>query len=177
MFLHELSTSNPAVKLVSPNVERDAALGVTWIAGPEGRRTLKLMGVADSENQPSSLEAETARVQGFLDAHDQYNWMINYGGRIIGTVWADLEPASHIKAPAVSIMLGDPQARGGGLGTAALAAVVAELQSRGHRTVYARHLTGNRASAAMLNKLGFQPHGAPYTDADGLHWQNCLTTV
>ena len=172
MFTTGLKTSNPAVALVKPDPERDAPLGVAWLAGAEGRRTLKLMGVADELNQESTIEQERARIQAFLDGEDQYNWMISYHGRIVGAVWVDLKPTKHIPAPTVSIMIGNPSARGHGVGKAALAAVIDYLGALGQPELHARHLLTNQASHALLTALKFTPNGPPYSDSDGLTWQN-----
>jgi RimJ/RimL family protein N-acetyltransferase len=172
MFLHDLPTQAPSIRLVKPDVDRDADLGVQWLAGDPGRETLRLMGVPDQDNQASSLELESARVQDFLDGPDQYNWMIQFNGDVVGAVWADLKPTDYIGAPAVSIMIGDPAARGKGVGQPAIEAVVALLSTKGAATIFARHLVGNTASARVLAKSGFRPLGQAYSDNDHLQWQN-----
>ncbi len=172
MFIRELSTADPSVKLVKPNAARDAALSVEWLADPTDRETLALMGVTDRSNQPSTLKQEQARIAGFLTGNDTYNWMIKVDASIVGAIWADLKPTTNINAPAISVMIGDLAVRGRGIGRLALAAVVSFLESEGHAIVYARHLVANHASAALLKRLGFQPAGPAYHDADGLTWQN-----
>jgi hypothetical protein len=81
-----LVTSDPLLRLVEPDIERDAALGVKWLAGNNGRNTLRLMGVNDADNKPSSLEKEKARVNGFITKQDQLNWMMEYDGKIVGSI-------------------------------------------------------------------------------------------
>jgi RimJ/RimL family protein N-acetyltransferase len=172
VFKTELQTSNPSVSLVAPDVDRDAALGVKWLDGDGGRQTLGLMGVEEEYNKPSSLEEEKERVQGFLENNNQFNWMINFNGEIVGAIWVDLESTEFINAPAVSLMIGDPEARGKGVGEAALKSVINFLREDGHDTILARHLTTNQASAGLLGKVGFQKDGNEYAGDDGFHWQN-----
>jgi RimJ/RimL family protein N-acetyltransferase len=177
MFKTELKTSNPSVCLVSPDVDRDSELGVKWLEGDQGRQTLGLMGVADEYNKPSSLGEEKDRVQGFLENTSQLNWMISADGKIIGAIWVDLEPTDYIEAPAVSLMIGDPDARGKGIGEAALTAVINFLRNDNHRTVFARHLVANAASAGLLKKVGFANDGQKYVGGDGFNWQNVRLTL
>jgi RimJ/RimL family protein N-acetyltransferase len=174
MFITELSTANPHVRLIKPDAHRDAPLSVAWLAGSEGRNTLKLMGVADHHNHTTSLDQETQRLRDFLETPNQYNWMISLDDHVIGSIWVDRRPTPHLQAPAVSIMLGDPAARGRGVGRTAMQAVIDFLHAENHHHIHSRHLTTNTASRSLLQTLHFQPDGLPYTDADGLHWQNLI---
>jgi RimJ/RimL family protein N-acetyltransferase len=172
MFVKEIETPDPNVRLVKPEVERDAQLGVDWLKGANGRQLLKLMGVATKDNKESTLEDEIARIRGFLMKKDQINWMISLEGKIIGSVWADLDATEYIGAPAVSIMLGDPESRGQGIGKVAAGSVVNFLTASDYPRVYGRYLVDNKASRAMLTGLRFVLDGLPYSDEDGLEWQN-----
>lgn len=175
MFVSKLLTANKQVTLVKPNVKRDAPLGVEWLKGDAGRETLRLMGVSDADNKASNFKKEKKRIQEFIDKQNQYNWMIKYKTKVVGTVWAELEPTEHLGAPAVHIMIGDPEVRGKGVGTAALQAVTEWLQTeKNYKIVYSRHLTSNAAPARINQKLGFKPQGAAYTDSDGLEFQNVV---
>lgn len=171
MFIRALTTANPAVRLVQPDVERDAALGVRWLADPHGRDTLRLMGVMEQNNRASTLEQEQHRVRQFLENTAQFNWMIELDGRVVGAIWVD-RPTTRQPVPMVSFMIGDPAARGHGVGRAALRAVVEFLAAEGFPRVTARHIVGNAASAALLRNQGFRPIGSPAIDPeDGLTWQ------
>ena len=175
MFIKRLSSTDSAVKLIKTNVVRDTPLGAYWMADPHGRYTLRMMGVPDEDNRATTLAEETQRMRSFLEGNDQYNWMIEMDGRVIGTIWVDLKPAHGQLAPSLSIMLGDPTVRGGGLGYSASLAVIEYLQSIGHTHVYSRHLTENRASEKLLQKLHFINDLEPYVDnEDGLNWQNVV---
>lgn len=174
MFVHEMGTPNPRVRLVKPDVARDAALGVEWLNGEEGRKTLRLMGVPDARNQASTFEKERERVQDFLDRTDQRNWMIELDDQIVGSVWIDLKPTPTMPAPSVHIMIGDPAARGQGAGSAAFRAALDWLRTNEalYPLVYSRHLAHNDPSGALLTKNNFIDLGEPYKDQDGLEWQN-----
>lgn len=169
-----MQTSNPDVSLVQPEIERDAALGVQWLQGNLGRNTLSLMGVSDKDNRPTSLEYERQRVKDFIEKEDQLNWMVEYQGRVVGSVWADLQQVGNVPAPAIHIMIGDPDVRGKGVGFAATSKVTEHLEGQGFKSVYSRHLTKNSGASGLLQSLGFTNFGEPYTDDDGLEWQNVV---
>jgi RimJ/RimL family protein N-acetyltransferase len=172
----QLETKNPHVHLVEPDVERDAVLGVTWLEGEMGRRTLTLMGVADKDNKPTSLVEERERVNGFITKPDELNWMIAYDGKVVGTIWVDLEASEHVRGPSVHIMIGDPDMRGKGVGSTSMRSVMDYLHSQGTDTIYSRHIVENPGSINLLKDLGFTEDGQPYPDKDGLHWQNVSYT-
>jgi len=171
--VYAIPTTNPAVRLLIPSVERDATVAAGWLEGPEGRDTLRLMGNTDADNQPSSPECEADRIRDFIIATDQLTWAIRYQNQTVGCIWVDYEPTQHVPAPAVHIMLGDPAARGKGVGLAALQAVIGVLQRSGkYQHLYSRHLTANPGAAKLLAKAGFTDLDAEYADQDDLRWQN-----
>lgn len=137
-----------------------------------GRETLRLMGVADKDNTPTTLEQEKARVQSFIDRKDQLNWMIELEGQVVGAVWADLQQNGSLPAPGVHIMIGDPAVRGRGVGFATFAVVIDHLKSLGYSQVFTRHLSSNTTAEILATKNGFENIGEAYTDEDGLIWQN-----
>lgn len=178
MFIKQLSPTDLAILLIKPDVQRDALLGVYWMADPHGRYTLKMMGVPDDRNCASILAEEVQRMNKFLEDDNQYNWMIQLDGRVIGTIWVDLLPTHGQQAPAISIMLGDPSVRGGGIGYTSSLAVIEFLRSIGHTQLYSRHLTENHTSEKLLSKLNFINDGEPYIDSeDGLQWQNVVLAI
>lgn len=167
-----LETNNPNVHLVEPELERDAQLGVQWLHGDIGRNTLQLMGVSDEENKPTTLEQEKQRVAEFIEKPDQLNWMIEYEGKVVGSIWVDLEQKDSVPSPAIHIMIGDPSVRGKGIGFSATSKVVEYLEELGNKSIYSRHLTKNTGARSLLDTLGFKNAGEPYSDDDGLEWQN-----
>jgi RimJ/RimL family protein N-acetyltransferase len=109
----------------------------------------------------------------FLDREDQYYWMLELDGRVVGAIWVDLVAAHHLLASSISIMIGDPEARVKAVGSMAVRAVAQYLRHLEFERLYSRHLVENEASGSMLSKLGFALDGAPYVaDDDGLEWQN-----
>lgn len=178
MFVRALTTPNPALRLVMPVVTRDSALSVRWLSGSQGRDTLRMMGMPDDHIAPASLNEETARIASFVDRPDQYNWMIELDGSIVGAIWVDLRSSATLAAPAVSYMVGDPSARGKGVAGASLAAVTDFMSGEAFTTLHARALASNDASARVLFRAGFACAGEPYIDpGDGLFWQNFVVRV
>jgi GNAT superfamily N-acetyltransferase len=171
--LAELSTSMSELVLVRPNVERDAALGVKWLEGEEGRTTLLLMGNTDRENKPSTIAEEEQRVRGFITSEIQETWMILHDGAVVGAIWLDLEGTEYLAAPSIHIMIGHPDIRGKGFGFAAMEALIKNFEKRDHKEyLYSRHLLANEAVTKLFLKVGFIDHEGSYQDSDGLSWQN-----
>jgi RimJ/RimL family protein N-acetyltransferase len=173
MFARPLMVPDLPVRLVRPVVSRDSALSVRWLTGRQGRETLRMMGVPDDRIAPASLAEEAARIASFIDRTDQYNWMIELSGTIVGAIWVDLLPSAMLAAPAVSYLVGDLSARGKGVAGASLAVVTDFLSGEGFSAEHARALVTNDASARILLRAGFARAGDPYVDpGDGLFWQN-----
>jgi RimJ/RimL family protein N-acetyltransferase len=173
--MNTLNTQNIDINLVPPNIERDAPLGVDWLSGNTGRDTLKLMGVTDEYNKPSTLEEEKDRVKGFIDNTNQLNWMIQFKGNIVGSVWVDLKDSEYLPSPSVHIMIGDQSSRGNGVGTSSCKAVIEYLKNeKDYKKIYSRYLLLNSGSERLLTNLGFEKLGNIYADSDGLEWQNAL---
>ncbi len=169
-----LETNNPGLRLVEPDIERDAPLSTDWLKGDTGRNTLRLMGVADKDNVPSTLEQERERVNDFIENDNQLNWMISSENDVVGSVWVDLIPSEHLGSPSVHIIIGNPDARGKGIGLSTMTAVVDYLEKQGHKQIYSRYLTDNAASRNLFAKLGFHEAGKPYIDEDNLQFQNVV---
>lgn len=171
--MHNLDTKNSDVKLVIPNVKRDALISVGWLSSELGRQTLFLMGNAPQDIEPPTLKAEQQRIQDFINSTDQKTWMISYKNQIVGVVWADLKPTKYLPAPSVHIMIGDPGCRGQGVGKAAMGALIKYLQQDcTYDKIYSRHLVSNKAAAALLTHFGFVNLGEPYAEPNELKWQN-----
>jgi RimJ/RimL family protein N-acetyltransferase len=168
----QLQTINTNILLVEPDIERDAQLGQQWLEGELGRNTLKLMGVADKHNQATTLGQEKERVRDFIKNADQLNWMIQLDHKVVGSIWVDLKSKDKVPAPGLHIMIGDPIARSKGVGSASAMAVIDYLKQQAETAVYSRTLVNNTAAKKFLKSIGFVPEGEPYTDEDGLEWQN-----
>jgi RimJ/RimL family protein N-acetyltransferase len=175
----QLETKNPDVKLIEPNIERDAKLGVKWLNGKLGRATMRSMGNSEKtldKMLPTTVEQEAERVRGFIERDDQLNWMIESKGKVVGSVWVDLDGSEDVPGPSVHIMIGDPDMRGRGLGTSAVSAVLRYLEEQGNNTIYSRRLTTNEGADKLLKSFGFTELGEPYT-SDTREFQNLIRRV
>ena len=178
-FPTELNTDNEKIRLIAPDIERDSELSVNWLSGEIGKNTLILMGnvpgaIPDPrlESEEEKLERERKRVSEFLNDKAQLNWMIEFDGQVVGTVWVEKEPKDSVPSPSIHIMIGDPRVRGKSVGFTASSRVVKYLEKMGEETIYSRHLAKNTKAKDMLHRLGFKNKGEPYTDHDDLKWQN-----
>ncbi|MEM6997668.1 MAG: GNAT family N-acetyltransferase [Patescibacteria group bacterium] len=167
-----LDTSKPGVKLVEPDVERDADVSMHWLVGDLGVATLLAMGVPAKNISEPHIDNEVQRIKDFIANPDQLNWTILYEENPVGAVWVDLRPVDTVHAPAIHIMIGDLEVRGKGVGQASISAVAKHLQSLGHNIIYSRHLISNSGAAKLLQRIGFRNDGETYTDKDSLEWQN-----
>jgi L-amino acid N-acyltransferase YncA len=171
--LKQLSTDLAGLTLVRPNIDQDAHISVQWLEGPAGRDTLRLMGNTNEHNQPSTLEEEQDRLRDFVTATNQITWMLRYKGSTVGAVWISLDASKYLQAPSLHIMIGQPDVRGQGIGSAAMKALIQQLQfDASYEYVHSRYLKDNEASANLLRHAGFIEDGSPYQDDDGLSFQN-----
>lgn len=171
----QLPTHNLGTTLVPIDIERDAPHGVVWLEGNAGHETLRRMGVADANNHASTLEQERSRLQKIIADKNELAWMIQQDGQIVGIVEVHFDSFENIPGPNVAIMIGDSAFRGHGIGTEVIRAVQTYLyESQKVNKLFARHLTDNTASAAMLRGLGFIDSGPIYQDSNGLQWQNMV---
>lgn len=170
----QLETVDQLVRLIEPDVERDAALGVEWLNGELGRSTMVLMGNSEevvNEMIPTTQDREAGRVKEFLEREDQLNWMIEYNGKVVGSTWVDIEPTKNLLSPSVHIMIGDPDMRGKGVGLTTISAVLDYLKQAGHKTIYSRHIVSNDRADGLLKSLGFKDSGETYLE-NGVEFQN-----
>ena len=174
--MNNLETNLPGLLLLEPDSERDAPYAVKWLEGEAGKTTLKLMGNPESGINSTTLEAEKARLKDFNKLGregKQMTWMMQLNGVTIGAVWVVITDTDHLPAPALSVMIGDPAARGQGIGTHAVQALIAYMRTAtDYSSIYARHLVSNQASAHLLHSVGFTDFGPAYQDDDGLEFQN-----
>lgn len=171
-----LETHNPKVHLIEPVLERDAQLSLQWLHGDIGKNTLRLMGIPNEDNNPTTLKAEEQRVAKFITDPKQWNWMIEYDGKVVGSIWVDLAPKDSVPSPAIHLMIGDPSARGKGIGFSSTSKVIDHLKEQGNKSVYSRHLTKNSGAKSLLDTLGFQDKEEPYPDGS-LEWQNVVKHI
>ena len=160
------------LRLLPPDVERDAPLSVVWLNGPSGRETMRLMGNDPGHITDTTLEAQRRLVAEFATQPGHINWMIESQGQVVGSIWIDTQASRWIGAPALSFMIGDPMARGQGIAKAVAQPVIE--WARGHLpgALVARALTENILSQHIIASLDGMPDGEAYQDDHGLAWQN-----
>ena len=169
------------IQLLKPDVDRDAPFALGWFNGPEGRQTLLSMGNAENEIKEPTLEGEKDTIREFIDLeanNRQITRMISVGNKTIGAVWVELFENHSVKFPSIHIIIGNPEYRGKGIGSfvmkEAINYVVRELH---FKTIYSRHLVNNQVIMAITESLGFKPDGKPYSDDNGLVWQNIKLVI
>lgn len=164
------------IELVKPDPERDAPFAFDWFTSNYGEETLLLMGNSKSEIKPSTLESETDTLRTFLELeklNEQITWMIRHKNATIGAIWIELNSTSEIKAPSVSIMIGNKKYRGNGIGDIVMKKVIEYIKTELKTPeIFARHLLENTGSKNMLKSLNFVNDGEAYIDKNGLNWQN-----
>lgn len=146
------------LRLVEPRTKH-AAESLTWVSAPD---VVAYMG-ADFSNP--TLEGERKRIEEVLQNKDEYSWMIELRGNIIGNSAINNIKASTekfgVKAGNLVILIGDTHAWGKGIGTSVCRAILdwafneAEFEAMG-----ARALQENAACIRTLQKLGFQEIGS-----------------
>jgi len=171
-----MKTTRPDIQLLLPDVQRDAPFAHSWLSSPEGKDTLLSMGNTESEIVPSTLEGEAETLRNFIMLEKngkRITRMIIADGATIGAVWIELAERHGVLPPSVHIMIGDPNYRGKGIGRAVMRAAIAyAFEELDCAVVYSRHLVSNAAIGALNKSLGFADDGEPYTDDNGLVWQN-----
>ena len=134
------------------------------------------MGNAESEIQESTLEGEGATIREFLELEKtgkQITRMIINDNRTIGAVWIELFENHGIKPPSLHIMIGNPEYRGKGIGRFVMQTAINYIRDNlQYKTIYTRHLASNIPVSKLNESLGFEKDGVPYTDDNGLVWQN-----
>jgi len=172
----DIKTDIPNLILVAPNPKRDAPFALKWFTSEYGKETLLLMGNAESEIEPSTLESETATLQKFMDKEqnqEQLTWMIRDQDKTIGAVWIELVDTPEVKSPAIHIMIGDKDYRGKGIGKEVMGKIIQYINNNLNlRDIYSRHLASNKSAKALLKSFGFLDNGNTYIDKNELEWQN-----
>ncbi len=169
------------IQLIKPNVDRDAPFALGWFSWPEGKQTLLSMGNAENEIEESTLEGEKDTIREFIELEinsRQITRMISVGNKTIGAVWVELFENHSVKFPSIHIIIGNPEYRGKGIGSFVMKEAINYVINELHfNTIYSRHLVSNQAITAVTKSLGFKPDEKPYTDDNGLVWQNIKLVI
>jgi RimJ/RimL family protein N-acetyltransferase len=171
-----MQSNRPDIQLLPPDIERDAPFALSWFERPEGHATLISMGNAENEIEPPTLEGEADTLRGFIELEKegkQITRMIITDKKTIGAVWIELFENHSVKSPSVHIIIGNPEYRGKGIGKSVMQAAIRHIKTTLHlKTVYSRHLAKNEPVTNLNDALGFHKDDNPYTDDNGLVWQN-----
>ena len=174
--MRDIQTKMPDINLTTPNPERDAQFALNWFASKFGRETLILMGNAEHEIEPSTLDSERKIIEEFVELekeNKQLTWMIRDQDKTIGAVWIELIDTPDVKSPGIHIMIGDKDCRGRGVGQAVISEMLKYLETDIKASdVYSRHLVDSKAAKQLLASSGFSNEGRAYTDTNNLNWQN-----
>jgi RimJ/RimL family protein N-acetyltransferase len=162
------------IKLIDIDPERDSINAMNWINSPYGPRTLQLMGLLVPDNYTTTKNNEYKTLKQIINNEEEIAWAIEYKDTIIGIIEVHLSPYESLNAPNISIMIGNYDFRGLGIGSMSTIKVLEHLKNIGYTEVFARVLTHNTTSINMLNKLDFKYDGTPYTSSDGQIWQNLI---
>jgi RimJ/RimL family protein N-acetyltransferase len=174
--MRDIHTDIPNINLAAPDPERDAPFALNWLTSKFGKETLLLMGNAENEIEPSTLESERKIIQEFVELqkeNKQLTWMIRDQDKTIGAAWIELVDTADVKSPGIHIMIGDKEYRGMGIGRAVISELLTYLATDLRASdVYSRHLVDNDAAKKLLESCGFSNEGSAYSDANNLNWQN-----
>jgi len=174
--MKEIRSSLEKLTFVKPNPAIHAPITLGWFESGDGHETLLLMGNAEHEIEPPSLQTELQILEDFVlleKMNEQLTWMIDFGGDIVGVAWIELTENHGVKPPSVHLMIGNKEYRGQGIGRATMQALLAYIRNNIDTTfVYSRHLKSNSVVANMNQGLGFKNEGDSYLDENGLEWQN-----
>lgn len=171
-----MKSNRKDIQLLVPDIERDALFAHGWFTQPEGRATLLSMGNAESEIEESTLAGEKEIIQEFIDlekANKQITRMIIVDEKTIGAVWIELFGNHGIKPPSLHLMIGNPEYRGKGIGRSVMESAIDYIRDvLREKAIHTRHLANNIPVSKLNESLGFEKEGDPYTDENGLVWQN-----
>ncbi len=147
--------------LVEPKIKH-AKQSLNWIKDPE------VIKFVDTDFANSSLKSEQNRLREILNNQNEYHWMIELNGNIIGNVSlhsiAQASKNNVVKTGIPAILIGDKNYWRKGIGSSVLKAVIHwAFTEADFKLITARVLQENLASQKNLEKLGFKPDGnEPY---------------
>lgn len=142
------------LRLIEPKLEH-AKESLSWTSDPEVTR---YMGADFSE---PTLEKETKRIQEIRRNEDEYNWMIELNGKIIGNVSIksikEKTASFRTKAGNFTILIGDKKMWSRGIGKVVTDAIIKwAFNKAGFKILCARALQENNMSIKLLVSAGFQ---------------------
>lgn len=163
---------NKDLRLANPRPKKDSRVSVGWLEGDAGRQTLRLMGCLVEEDFKPSIKEETKRLRAMLKSKSAVIKMIEYRGQVVGQIEIWLKQYDRVASPSISILIGSPLMRGQKIGSLVLGAIHDIIASLGYERSYGRALMASSPSNDFFTKNGYTKDGRPYSDDDGLLWQN-----
>ena len=177
-YLEVLTYTDGRLKLIEPNLEH-AEASVSWTLDSA---VTKYMG---GDFDVPSKEKEIDRLREIISNQDEYNWMIELDGQVIGNVHIDSikETSTNFGAKAgnYGILIGDKKFWGKGIGQHVTSVVLEWAFSKGgFEIVSSKVLNENLPSIKLHKKLGFEYTGqSPYEgkiEGKSTEWQNFKIT-
>ncbi len=149
-----------AIRLIEPGLDH-ASASLKWV------RSLDVIQYMGADFPSPSIEGEEKRLREIIANTDEYSWMIESGGRIIGNVninsIAETTAKQGVKAGNLTVLIGDTEFWGKGIATSVCSAILDWAKRSGFRLITARVLQENVGSIKTLQKLGFEETGTePY---------------
>lgn len=142
------------VRLIQPDLEH-AEPSLLWVKDND---VVQYMG---ADFPAPTVEGERARIQEILENKDEYSWMIEMDGAVIGNVCINSIQESTQKygqkSGNLTFLIGDKNFWGKGIATKACEAVLDWARRDGFQVMFARALQENTGSMKTLVKLGFKP--------------------
>lgn len=131
-------------------------------------------------DQPSQAK-ERERIQEIRNNSDEYNWMIQLDGKIIGNASLNSiqETSSKLasKAANYTILIGNKNFWRKGIAQYVAAAMLEwAFFKADFQAIVARALKENIASLNLLKKLGFQYLGSELDEGGDMEWRNFKIT-
>ncbi len=177
-YIEVLPYKNGTLNLIEPNLSH-ADESLSWTTD---NSIIQYMG---APFEHPSKEKEMERIKEILCNTDEYNWMIELNGKIIGNVSINNIQENttkfNSKAGNYTILIGDKNYWGKGIAYHVGQAVLDWAFSKGNFDVIsARAINENIASLAMLKKLGFiYLDNTPFEgqiNGKNTEWQNFMIT-
>ena len=173
-YLEILSYKDGNLKLIEPNLEH-AEISLFWTSDSS---VIQYMG---ADFDLPSKEKEIERINEIRENRDEYNWMIELDGHVIGNVSINGIKETSAKFGSKSgnytILIGDKKYWGKGIAFQVCLTVLEWAFAKGgFEVMAARSLNENTASIGMLKKIGFEYTGnSPFEgkiDGKATEWQN-----
>lgn len=148
------------IRLITPSLDH-APASLSWV------QTLDVIQYMGADFPSPTLEGEEKRIRDIIANMDEYSWMIESGGSVIGNVFigsiAEMTANHGSKAGMLTILIGDKDFWGKGIATSACSVVLDWAKRTGFTVITARALQENTGSIKTLEKLRFTETGTePY---------------